>query len=113
VIERAAQDPKVHKIVEDVRLFDGLHEHAGWRRLRDIVKENRERFMARFAGRLMAGQEVDPEEIAFHRGFYLGADWITAHPEEAIKTLEAAAERAYREVVLRSYTSEEEASPYA
>jgi hypothetical protein len=113
VIERATADPNVRRIVDDVRLFDGLHDHVGWRRLREIVKENKRTFLRRFAERLMAGEEVGSDEIAFHRGFYMGAEWITGHPEEAIKSLEQAAVRAYsharREAM--SINSQEE-SPY-
>lgn len=111
-MQRAKRDPAVQRIVDDVRLFDGLHEHAGWRRLREIVKDNKSRFLRRLAERLMAGQKVESDEIAFHRGFYFGAEWIIGHPEEAIKSLEDAARKAYRQVMLEVINNSQEESPY-
>jgi hypothetical protein len=113
VVERAKQDPKVKKILEDVRMFDGLREHAGWRRLYDRVKADRERFLLGIARRLMNGEVVDQLEIAHHRGFYQGALWVLGHPEEAEKNLERAARAAWVMANLEQLAEEESASPYA
>lgn len=57
--------------------------------------------------RLMAGEAVSLEEIAFRRGYFAGAEWAARHPAEAIKSLERAASRAY---VLAQARQEEAAS---
>lgn len=112
VMERARQDPKVRQIVEDVRLYDGLRDHAGWRRLHAKVKESKQSFMFSLSRRLMAGERVSQEEIAHSRGFYEGALWIIEQPEVAESNLEKAARMAWAKAVIE-HTSEQEAeSPY-
>lgn len=112
VLDRARRDPKVAKIVEDVRIFDGLREHAGWRRLYEKVGVDQDRFLAHIARRLMSGQEVAQREIDFHRGFYQGALWVLGHPEEAEKSLERAAQKAWAAAKLEASIRDEGDSPY-
>ncbi len=113
VVERAKADPKVQRIVEDVKLFDGLREHQGWRRLYERVKADRERFLLGLARRLLSGDKVDQQEIDFHRGFYQGAFWVLGHPEQAENSLERAARQAYLALQLELTSEEDGASPYA
>lgn len=103
----------MRRIVEDVRLFDGLREHAGWRRLYDKVRENKDGFMLSLSRRLMAGETVSPEEIAHSRGFYEGALWIISQPEVAERNLERAARMAWVRAQAELDQQEEAASPYA
>lgn len=96
VAERAKKDPRVRQTIRDAHLFDSLKEHDGWKRLAELVRGDRERFFAKITRRLMAGQEVDQREIDFHRGFYMGAEWVIGHPEQAEASLERAARKAWR-----------------
>lgn len=112
VAERAANDPKVHKILEDVRLFDGLQEHPGWKRLYEHVKSSRSRFLLALTKRQMAGEEVSQREIDFNRGFFQGALWALGHPDQAMTSLERAARQAWLAAELEVLTEEEGDSPY-
>jgi hypothetical protein len=92
---RAQEDPKVQKIVERAHRFSGLKENPAWAELYEEVKRKKKNYMEGFARRLMAGELVDQREIDYHRGFYQGAVWILAHPEEAEAALERAARNAW------------------
>lgn len=113
VVERAKGDPRVKKIVEDVRLFDGLREHAGWRRLRDSIRADRDRFLLGIARQLMSGQEVDQRKIDFYRGYFQGALDTVERPEKAEENLERAARHAWALTQLEIQAESEEESPYA
>lgn len=113
VVERAKRDPRVQQIVENARLFDGLREHAGWRRLRDQVRAEQEGFLARLARRLMAGEGVDQREIDYYRGYYQGALDTVERPEKAEENLEKAARHAWALTQLELQAEAEEESPYA
>lgn len=111
--EKAKQDPRVQRIVQDAHLFDGLREHAGWRRLLELVQGDKSRFLGNIARRLMSGQEVSQREIDFHRGFYAGAQWIIERPEEAEANLEKAARWAWAWLKeIEAETEEESEKPY-
>lgn len=111
--DRALSDPKVQRIVADVRLFEGLKENPGWRRLYEKVASDKERYLSGLSRRMMAGEKIPPEEIAYHRGFYQGAIWVLAHPEVAEKNLERAARMAYVLAAEEVLTQSEEETPYA
>jgi hypothetical protein len=83
---------------------------VAWRRLYDRVKASKERFLGDLAKRLMGGDTVTSEEIAYHRGFYQGAFYVLAHPEVAEKNLERAARMAY--MLAQEEMESEEAPPY-
>lgn len=112
MLERARRDPKVRQIVEDVRLFDGLRDHPGWKRLYDKIRENRDAFMVTLTRRLMAGERVPFDEIAHSRGFYEGALWIIEQPETAERNLERAARVAWLRAQAENDQDEEGMSPY-
>ena len=112
IADRAREDPKVRRVIEDVKMFDGLLEHVGWQRLAQIVRAERDRFLASFAQRLWSGKEVDPAELAYFRGFYAGAEWIIKTPEEAEASLETAARKAWSLARIEAATEVEGASPY-
>ena len=111
-MERARRDPKVKAIVEDVKLFDDLRAHAGWRRLYSKVLENRAGCLLSISRRLMAGESVSEREIAHSRGFYEGALWVIEQPEVAERDLERAARMAWAKAQLELSTEEELTSPY-
>lgn len=113
VADRARRDPGVQRLVDNLKLFDGLREHAGWRRLYERVNEERQTFMASLAKRLMRGEIVSQREIDYTRGFHEGAAWIISQPEEADKHLEAAARRAWTMVELELLRERKDDSPYA
>ena len=94
--EKAKKDPRVRQTIHDAHLFDALREHDGWKRLAELVRADRERFLLRLAKRLMAGEEVSQREIDFQRGFAQGAEWVVGHPEQAEASLERAARKAWR-----------------
>lgn len=112
VAERAREQPKVQQIVREARLYDSLRESEAWQRLAQRVRDDREHYLSGVARRLMAGQKVSPEEIAYMRGFYFGARWIIEHPEKAEESLERAARDAWRMVLLESAEMTELESPY-
>lgn len=112
VAERAKDDPKVRKVVEDVRLFDGLMEHAGWQRLAQIVRGERDRFLTSLTSALWRGEVVDQRQLDYTRGFYEGARWLIETPEQAEASLEQAASKAWRLTQIELAREAEEASPY-
>lgn len=113
IAERVQKDPKVRAVVEDARVFAELQEQRGWKRLRDRIKADKDKYMAGIAARLMKGTKVSPEELAFHRGFYAGAEWIIGHPEQAMKALDSAARVAYLLIETEMIQEQESDSPYA
>jgi len=114
VAEKAKKDPRVRETIRDAHLYDSLKEHEGWQRLRQHAEGDRERFFVKLAKRLMRGDIPPAEEVAFHRGFYQGVEWILGHPEEAEASLELAARRAYRmaQQELAQQQAESEGSVY-
>ena len=59
------------------------------------MQTEQEKVLREVARRLMVGQKVSPEEIAFYRGYLAGAKWAAGHPAQAIKSLEKAAKAAW------------------
>lgn len=112
VTDRARVDPKVRRVVEDVRLFDGLRDHAGWQRLAQIVRAERDRFLNGLTSALWRGEVVDQRKLDYTRGFYEGARWLIETPEQAEASLEQAASEAWRLTQLELAREAEEASPY-
>ena len=98
VLERVALDPKMQQVIADARLFDGLRENPGWRRLFEMVSAKKVKWMDSITKRLMGPKSQWPEadEIAYHRGFYEGAFFVLVHPEVAEQNLEKAARVAWR-----------------
>ncbi len=112
VSERMKRDPKIKAIVADAHLFDDLRQNAGWKRLYDRVVVDKQRVTNEVASRLMAGEKIGPEEIAYYRGFYQGAVYILEHPAQAEKRLERAARTAWLLVQSEIDNQTEEASPW-
>lgn len=112
ISDRARENPKVRRVIEDVRLFDGLMEHPGWQRLADKIKGRKDAFTLSLATRLMAGEKIEQTEIEFNRGFYKGAEYVIGMPEAAEVSLEQAASEAWRIARREAAIEAEQASPY-
>lgn len=112
VADRAKESPSVRRVVEDVRLFDGLLEHAGWQRLAQKVQGRKEAFFASLGRKLMAGGKVADQEIEFYRGWFAGAEYVIEMPAKAEESLEQAAREAWRIAQVEAAREAEEASPY-
>ena len=112
VAERAKENPRVRKVVGDVKLFDGLLEHPGWQRLAEIVRGERDRFLTSVTSALWRGEVVDQRKLDYTRGFYEGARWIIETPVEAEASLEAAASKAWSLAQIEAARESEEDSPY-
>lgn len=97
IAARLASDPRIAKIVGDARLFDSLKQDLGWQRLFERVQARKARWMETINNRFMGPKKYwpEPEEIAYHQGFYQGAVFVLAHPEHAEANLERAAKLAW------------------
>lgn len=113
VAEKATKDPAVRKLVEEVRMYDDLLEHVGWRRLRERVEEQHAAYTLALAKRLMAGEDVPREEITWYRAYYQGAKDIIQRPALAHVDLEKKARKAYTEAEIELANNSQEESPYA
>lgn len=112
VAERMKKDPKVQAVVAEAHLFDGLRQDPGWKRLFEVVVRDKKRVTDELARRMMAGQQIPPEEVEFYRGFYRGAVYVLMHPEVAEKNLERAANVAWLLAQKEVQQQQEEQSPY-
>lgn len=112
VADRAKENPSVRKVVEDVKLFDGLVEHLGWKRLAEKIRGRKEVHFASVARRLMAGEKIENLEIEFYRGWFSGAEYVIGMPEKAEESLEQAAREAWRLAQVEAARESEEDSPY-
>lgn len=111
-LELAQADPKANTaIIAELRL-EGLREHEGFLYLRDRVEDYRQGAIEGIARRLFAGQEIDPEELAFMRGFFLGAKTVLDKPFVAAADLEREARRVFR-LAEEFITDKEDEQPYA
>lgn len=90
-------NPKIHQVVADARMFDGLREQPGWQRLYSMVVAKQDKWMQDISKRLMGPKKrwPDSDEIAYHQGFFQGALFVLAHPEYAEKNLERSARLAW------------------
>lgn len=97
IADRLVQEPKIAKIVSDARLFDALRSDPGWQRLFERVNARKGRWMDTIMQRFMGPKSrwPEPEEIAYHQGFYQGAIFVLSHPEYAEANLERAARLAW------------------
>lgn len=100
------------RVIEDVRLFDGLQEHAGWHRLAEKIRAGRKGFLDFLTAELWAGREVDQRRLDYTRGFYEGASYVIEMPAKAESSLEQAAREAWRLTQIEAAQEAENASPY-
>jgi hypothetical protein len=85
----------VRALVEESRDFDMLRQQEGWRKLAARIEDKRESWMTAFARRLMAGEKIDPEQLAYMRGYFSGAEFVVKHPDVAYASLERSARLAW------------------
>lgn len=104
ILEEIGDRPHVQKVVYEARIFSELRSQPGWQRLYQMVKAKKERWLLATARKFMGPEKQwpTPTEIAYWKGYYTGAWWIIAHPEQAERNLEETAARAW------SMTLEEE-----
>ena len=95
ILEEIRNDPEVQPRMGEWLRLQELKENPGWLYLSERLKFFGENTMKRLARRLLSGDKIDPEEIAFQRGFIKAVEFITAYPERFEKDLERAAEQAY------------------
>lgn len=74
-----------------------LVDHPSWQTLRDELDRVKEQYMGRLARKLVSGgisaTPIDQREIDYQRGFFSGAEWILANPEQAESSFAKALER--------------------
>jgi hypothetical protein len=112
-VDEAKRNPKVRAEVEDVRMYDDLTEHAGWRHLRKRFEERQGLFLKSIAKRLLRGEEVSQSEIDFQRGYYTAVEDILDAPEKAVEKLELRGRMAWVAFQLKVNEAEGEEAPYA
>lgn len=95
VLEEARNDPAVAPRMHEWLQLQELKDNPGWQYLGERMKTLAESTTKKLARRLLAGDKVDPEEIAFQRGFIKAAEFLVAYPERFERDLERAAEQAY------------------
>ena len=112
-IEQTRADPKFQRVLADARRLESLREDPAWQRLQQLYDEDREAYHLDLAVRIANGEKVSPEEIAFMRGFYLGAKWLLDTPDKAFENLNKAARLAWKKAVEEVPDQQEEVSRYA
>lgn len=97
IVEILAKNPRVNQIVADARLFDELRTHPAWKRLYEMVRNDKEKVLGKIAKRVLGPEKnwPSPAEVAYYRGFYQGAIFVLSHPEHAERNLESAAKAAW------------------
>jgi hypothetical protein len=110
--KKAQEDPKILERVQAVVSLDGLDEHPGWAALRQHFEIGAERYMELLAKRLLAGEKVSEEEIAYHRGSIDIARAIFDYPTTALARLEATAQRGYAAYLEEQLSRYVEQSPF-
>jgi hypothetical protein len=111
--EKARNDPKVQRRIEDVKAVEGLKEHPGFQYLRGRLEEHKEELALAMARRLWEGKEVPREEVAHARGFFDGAMFVLSFPEQAGERLEEVVENAWTRLNVEAETTDESPpSPY-
>lgn len=97
--------------MDEVRRYDDLIQHPGYRFLVERVEDQRDAYTAKIARRLMAGEEVSQREIDWYRGYYAGALETLRRPYVAEHNLEGAARLAWG-LASEAITEKENETPY-
>ena len=95
ILEQIQQDPDVERSAHELLKLEELQEHPGWQYLLARFGNFRKGVMETMARRLFSGQDIDPRQIAFERGYASAIEDITKFPERLEKELERAAEKAW------------------
>ena len=66
-----------------------LGQHPAWGQLRQLAAERQEAETKRLAAAIMRGDEIPQVDIAYHRGFFKGMQYLLANPALEAKKLRA------------------------
>lgn len=95
VIEEIQSDPEVAPRLHEALQLEQLQEHPGWQYQAERFANFKKGVMQALARRLLAGVKIDPEQIAFERGYAAAVEDVFHWPDRLERELERAAERAY------------------
>lgn len=95
ILEEIRKDPKVEKGLHEHLKLEELKDHPGWQYQAARFAGFRRGVMMALARRLMSGQEIDPKQIAFERGYAAAIVDVFEYPERIEKDLQRAAEVAF------------------
>jgi hypothetical protein len=100
LLDQVRSDPLVAKRLEEVDLHERLslkelQEHEGWQLQRERFAHFKELVIEKLSKRLMRGDHITREEIAFQRGYAAGVEDIFEWPERVEVDLGNAALRAW------------------
>ena len=109
-------DPLVRQRLEEIDLHERLRlrelqEHEGWQLQRERFARFKETAIERLSKRLLRGEDVSREEIAFQRGYAASIEDIFDWPERVETDLGNAALRAW-ERALQGVSNDPARQPY-
>lgn len=111
LLEEIRNDPEVQPRLNERFQLQDLQDHPGWKYQAARFANFRKGVMLALARRLMAGVKIDPEQIAFERGYAAAVEDTFRWPERLEKELERAAERAF-ERAQEGLSEEDGEQPY-
>jgi len=115
-LEEVRADPLVKQRLEEIDLHErialkDLQEQEGWQLQRERFAQFKDLAIEKLSRRLMRGDEVPREEIAFQRGYAAAITDIFDWPERVEQDLGNAALRAW-ERALQGHTDDRARQPY-
>jgi len=100
------------RVSESINLH-GLLDHPGWIALKEHHERGKQQYMNSLAKRLLIGQKVSEEEIAYYRGCHDIAGELFRYPEQALASLERTAQKLWAAHIEEEVTTAlAEESPY-
>ena len=111
VIQEIREDPEVAPRLHEALKLQELSEHPGWQYQAERFKNFRKGAALALARRLLAGAKLDPEQIAFERGYAAAIEDVFRWPERIERDLHRAAERAF-ERLAEGLSEEDGEYPY-
>ncbi len=95
ILEEIKRDPDVQPRLHEMLQLEELKKHPGWQYQAARFANFRKGVAETLARRLLAGVKIDPEQLAFERGYATAVEDVFKWPERIEKSLERAAEKAY------------------
>lgn len=86
---------KLAEIGKQAERLGELKQHPSWRLLTDIFEAKRLRYFESVTKHAIQSGKL-PDDFDYKRGFFAGAAYILAHPENAESMFEAALKKAER-----------------
>ena len=116
ILAEVRADPLVQRRLEEIDLHERLslkelQEHEGWRLQRERFAHFKDLTTEKLAKRLLRGEDVPREEIAFMRGYIAAVKDIFDWPERVEQDLGNAALNAW-ERALMGLSEDPERQPY-